>query len=48
MSLLLGGSVAAAFAAGMVAFFAPCCAGVMLPTVSEWPNSRRSTFSESR
>lgn len=31
MSLLLGGSLAAAFAAGMVAFFAPCCAGVMLP-----------------
>ena len=31
MSLLLGGSVAVAFAAGMVAFFAPCCAGVMLP-----------------
>jgi len=30
-SLLLGGSLAAAFAAGMVAFFAPCCAGVMLP-----------------
>ena len=31
MSLLLGGSLAAAFMAGMVAFFAPCCAGVMLP-----------------
>ncbi len=31
MTLLLGGSLAAAFAAGMVAFFAPCCAGVMLP-----------------
>lgn len=31
MSLLLGGSLAAAFAAGLVAFFAPCCAGVMLP-----------------
>ena len=31
MSILLGGSLAAAFAAGMVAFFAPCCAGVMLP-----------------
>ncbi len=31
MSLLLGGSLAAAFAAGTVAFFAPCCAGVMLP-----------------
>lgn len=30
--LLLAGSVAAAFAAGVVAFFAPCCAGVMLPT----------------
>ena len=31
MSILLAGSLAAAFAAGMVAFFAPCCAGVMLP-----------------
>jgi cytochrome c-type biogenesis protein len=30
--LLLAGSLAAAFAAGMVAFFAPCCAGVMMPT----------------
>ena len=30
-SLLMGGTLAAAFAAGMVAFFAPCCAGVMLP-----------------
>ena len=30
-SALLAGSVAAAFAAGMVAFFAPCCAGVMMP-----------------
>ncbi|RDI73659.1 Cytochrome C biogenesis protein transmembrane region [Gaiella occulta] len=30
--LLLAGSVAAAFAAGLVAFFAPCCSGVMLPT----------------
>ena len=30
-SVLLGGSLAAAFAAGMVAFFAPCCAGVMMP-----------------
>lgn len=29
--LLMAGSLAAAFAAGMVAFFAPCCAGVMLP-----------------
>jgi cytochrome c-type biogenesis protein len=29
--VLLAGSVAAAFAAGMVAFFAPCCAGVMMP-----------------
>lgn len=29
--LLLAGSLAAAFAAGMVAFFAPCCAGVMTP-----------------
>jgi cytochrome c-type biogenesis protein len=32
MDLLLAGSLAAAFAAGLVAFFAPCCAGVMLPT----------------
>ena len=31
MSALLAGSLAAAFAAGMVAFFAPCCAGVMMP-----------------
>lgn len=29
--LLLAGSMAAAFAAGAVAFFAPCCAGVMMP-----------------
>ena len=29
--LLMAGTLAAAFAAGMVAFFAPCCAGVMLP-----------------
>lgn len=29
---LLAGSTAAAFAAGLVAFFAPCCSGVMLPT----------------
>lgn len=28
---LFAGSLAAAFAAGMVAFFAPCCAGVMMP-----------------
>ena len=28
---LMAGSLAAAFAAGMVAFFAPCCAGVMTP-----------------
>lgn len=28
---LMAGSLAAAFAAGMVAFFAPCCAGVMMP-----------------
>ncbi len=28
---LFAGSAAAAFMAGMVAFFAPCCAGVMLP-----------------
>jgi cytochrome c-type biogenesis protein len=27
----MAGSIAAAFAAGMVAFFAPCCAGVMMP-----------------
>ena len=31
MSALFAGSVAAAFAAGLVAFFAPCCAGVMMP-----------------
>ena len=30
-SVLMAGSLAAAFAAGMVAFFAPCCAGVMMP-----------------
>ena len=30
-NLLMAGSIAAAFAAGMVAFFAPCCAGVMMP-----------------
>jgi len=29
--LFMAGSLAAAFAAGMVAFFAPCCAGVMMP-----------------
>lgn len=29
---LLAGSVAAAFAAGLIAFFAPCCSGVMVPT----------------
>ena len=29
--LLMAGSLAAAFAAGMVAFFAPCSAGVMMP-----------------
>lgn len=29
--LLTAGTLAAAFAAGMVAFFAPCCAGVMMP-----------------
>lgn len=28
----MAGSLAAAFAAGMVAFFAPCCAGVMMPS----------------
>lgn len=27
----MAGSLAAAFSAGMVAFFAPCCAGVMMP-----------------
>lgn len=32
MEVLFAGSLAAAFAAGLVAFFAPCCAGVMLPT----------------
>ena len=32
MDVLRAGSLAAAFAAGLVAFFAPCCAGVMLPT----------------
>ena len=32
MDVLFAGSLAAAFAAGLVAFFAPCCAGVMLPT----------------
>ena len=30
-NLLLAGSLAAAFTAGMVAFLAPCCAGVMMP-----------------
>jgi cytochrome c biogenesis protein CcdA len=29
--VLLASSLAAAFAAGLVAFFAPCCAGVMMP-----------------
>ncbi len=29
--VLMAGSLAAAFAAGMVAFFAPYCAGVMMP-----------------
>lgn len=29
---IMGGSAAAAFVAGMIAFFAPCCSGVMLPT----------------
>lgn len=32
MDVLFAGSLAAAFAAGLVAFFAPCCSGVMLPT----------------
>ena len=31
IDLLTAGSLAAAFAAGVVAFFAPCCAGVMTP-----------------
>lgn len=31
-SALFAGSAAAAFAAGLVAFFAPCCAGIMVPT----------------
>ena len=30
--LLLGGSLVAAFVSGLVAFFAPCCATVMLPS----------------
>jgi cytochrome c-type biogenesis protein len=29
---LMAGSAAAAFVAGMIAFFAPCCSGVMMPT----------------
>lgn len=29
---LMTGSAAAAFVAGMIAFFAPCCSGVMMPT----------------
>ena len=29
---ILGGSSAAAFVAGLIAFFAPCCSGVMMPT----------------
>ncbi len=29
---ILGGSAAAAFVAGLIAFFAPCCSGVMMPT----------------
>lgn len=32
MDVLFAGSLGAAFAAGLVAFFAPCCSGVMLPT----------------
>ena len=31
-STIMGGSAAAAFVAGMIAFFAPCCSGVMMPT----------------
>jgi cytochrome c-type biogenesis protein len=29
---IMGGSAAVAFIAGMIAFFAPCCSGVMMPT----------------
>ena len=29
---IMGGSAAAAFIAGMIAFFAPCCSGVMMPS----------------
>ncbi len=29
---IMGGSAAAAFVAGTIAFFAPCCSGVMMPT----------------
>ena len=29
---IMGGSAGAAFVAGMIAFFAPCCSGVMMPT----------------
>ena len=29
---IMGGSAADAFVAGMIAFFAPCCSGVMMPT----------------
>jgi cytochrome c biogenesis protein CcdA len=29
---VMAGSAAAAFVAGMIAFFAPCCSGVMMPT----------------
>ena len=32
MDVFFASSLAVAFAAGLVAFFAPCCAGVMLPT----------------
>lgn len=32
MDALFAGSLAAAFAAGLIAFVAPCCSGVMLPT----------------
>ena len=48
---LFAGSGAAAFAAGMVAFFAPCCAGVMLPAYlaaiaggSRWRVARLTTL----
>src|SRR2546430_1705551 len=41
--LFLGGSVVAATVAGMIALFAPCCIGVMLPAyfASSFQNRRR-------